>query len=113
LVAANLTGGNFFAADFRQANLFRCNLSQAVLACCQLQQANFDQALLVGANLQEAQIEGASFVGADFTDAKLSEEMRKFLIEHASGTNELTQRDTLTTLLAGLRPKSRKLFGLL
>ncbi|WP_414400187.1 pentapeptide repeat-containing protein [Synechococcus sp. R3-13] len=112
-MAANLAEGNFFAADFRQANLSRCNLSQAALVSCQLQFANLEQAILVGANLRDAQIENTLFSGADFTDAKLSDETRKLLIERASGTNELTQRDTLNTLLAGLQPKSRKLFGLL
>ncbi len=79
-----------------------CNLSKV-----DLRQANLSGGNLLGSILTDVQIEGV-----DFTQTKLSDEQRGFLISIASGVNESTGRETLQTLREHDQQKHKKLFGL-
>lgn len=87
LQEANLNSANANGAIFKSANLQRAQLSRAYLIEADLQGASLDGVNLEMATLQKADLRGAinllkavGLASADFTNAKLDEGVRQFLL---------------------------------
>ena len=95
---SDLQGASFFDAKLQDANLSNTNMKDVTMDSAILDGANLSNSNLEGAFAYNAKFEKVIIDGADFTDALLSNDVKKNLCDKANGINSITKRKTIETL---------------